>query len=94
MDNDSETNVNTGEVKNFMYGKEAADQMDLPYEYDDTINIPRNEYDDLLDDSVFLHFLEKTVGPDVWDAAHKAYDEWNETNERQPPKPPKLSLVE
>lgn len=94
MDNDSETNVNTGEVKNFMYGKEVADQMDLPYEVDDTVNIPRGEYEELLDDSVFLECLRR-AGVDNWDGwdyALEIYDE--EISVKENREPPKLSLVE
>ena len=42
-------------VESYMYGK-----------FDDTVNIPKAEYDDLVSDSAFLAALEQ-AGVDNWD---------------------------
>lgn len=76
MDNNENTvtDLSTGNVIPFTYLGEEAEQLDL-FEVDDTVNIPRGEYEELIEDSVFLFFLEQTVGPEVWDQALKLFDE-------------------
>jgi hypothetical protein len=79
MNDNTETELNTGNVIPFMYGKEIAESGS--WEVDDTVNIPRGEYEDLLEDSAFLDFLEYTVGPDVWENACNAFESWNEEDD-------------
>lgn len=73
---DTETNVNTGNVIPFMYAGEMAD-TDNNFEIDDTVNIPRGEYEELIEDSVFLGFLRETVGEEVWANAEGAFEKWS-----------------
>lgn len=60
----------------YMYGKEAAEGPVL----DDTVNIPRGEYDELLSDSMFLGALV-VAGVENWsgyDEAEDLFNKWNE----------------
>lgn len=81
MDNENTTtDLATGTVVPFMYAGEMADE-DNGYEVDDTVNIPYGEYEELIEDSMFLSYLKETVGPDVWAQAESAYAQWNEEQE-------------
>lgn len=65
----------------YMFGKDVAEaQMGLPFEVDDTVNIPRGEYEELLEDSLFLSHLED-VGVDSWEGYGEALQAYNDTNE-------------
>lgn len=67
MDND---NISfTTDALPFMYGR-----------VDDTVNIPRNEYEELLERSAWLEALE-AAGVDNWEGYDNASDIYNERNE-------------
>ena len=82
MDNeDTVTDLTTGTVVPFMYmGEEAEDG----FEIDDTVNIPRGEYEELLYESEFLSFLEDTVGPEVWENAQAMFEAEMDEEEQEP----------
>jgi hypothetical protein len=66
------SNMNEDNVT-YMYGEEAANaqaETKPAFEVDDTVNIPRNEYNDLLEDSLWLRSLED-AGVNSWEG----YDE-------------------
>ena len=70
MDNDNISYTDQGEQKlPFMYGV-----------IDDTVNVPRNEYEDLLERSAFLAALEDS-GVDNWEWYDEAVNTYNERNE-------------
>lgn len=71
-DENTETDLTTGSVVPFMYAGEMAEDG---YEVDDTVNIPRGEYEDLLYDSEFLAFIEEQVGPEVWENAVNMFED-------------------
>lgn len=68
---------------NVSYTEEAR----LPFMYgrvDDTVNVPRNEYEELVERSAWLSALE-AAGVDNWegkDTAQTIYDERNENVEQ------------
>lgn len=82
MDDNNVIDLNTGKITPYMYGKEAHDEMSGGL-VDDTVNIPRGEYEDLLEDSLWLRMLEE-AGVNEWegyDIALASYDAYNEVLE-------------
>lgn len=78
MDNNTETDLVTGESQPYMYlGEDAEGGLTI----NDTVNIPIGEYEELIDDSMFLAFLRETVGEEVWANAEAAYDDYLEEQE-------------
>lgn len=80
MDNGTVVDLKTGDIRSYMYGQEIAEGSGL---VDDTVNIPRGEYEDLLEDSLWLRMLED-AGVNNWegyDEAFRLYDEYNELKE-------------
>jgi hypothetical protein len=53
---------------------------ELAFEVDDTVNIPRNEYENLLEDSHWLRSLE-AAGVNSWDGYDEALRLFDEENE-------------
>jgi len=84
MPNEQQPGGIDNENVTYLFGKDVHDAMneaETPYLFDDTVNIPQNEYEDLLEDSAFLEFLEETVGPSVWSSACEAFEKWNEESD-------------
>lgn len=84
MDNDNTvTDLKTGETVPFMYAGEMAEEGEGMV--DDTVNIPIEEYEELLEDSMFLEALSR-AGVDNWDGydyAHEIFEEMNTPDQRQ-----------
>lgn len=79
MDNNTVVDLNTGKITSYMYGEDIANEMSGGL-VDDTVNIPRGEYEELLEDSLWLQMLED-AGVNEWegyDVALATYDAYNE----------------
>lgn len=64
MDNE-DTNVT------YMFGRDVANNLE--FGLDDTVNIPRGQYEDLLEDSIWLRHLEQ-AGVEEWEGFTNATD--------------------
>lgn len=80
---DTVTDLKTGQVSMFMYGNEAAEYMESKqngYVVDDTVNVPRSEYEELLDNDAFLDCLFRS-GVDSWEGFSEAQELFDLENE-------------
>lgn len=79
--NNDETNDNV----TYLFGEDVHNQLSMGFDDFDPdvtemIDVPYEEYEDLVADSVFLDFVSQVLDDDLWNKLEDEFEKWAKDN--------------